>query len=89
MHIYCVIHQDKFKEYTTYLIAENKLRASESVEGAVMDVSDSIEIKNGQKICSSGWSKSFSESYMRAPTERWQNYLKSLNLNDGIEDKAV
>lgn len=85
LKIYTVVHHIGTKEYTTQVVAYNKIKASEFVDGVIMDVSDGENIREGMKVSSSGWDFSFIKPSYNSPSDSWVEHLKSINLTGDNE----
>lgn len=95
LRYYTVYHHHRNKEYITDIVATSKLEASEKVKGLVMDVQESrdtiMELQEGQSYkctqgSSIGWCKYYKEPTYKEQSPEWVKYLKSINLEQGLED---
>lgn len=86
LKVFNVIYHTSTHEMSVSVVAKNRVSASKTVNGAVMDVSEGESIYDGYQFGRSGWNKLTMKPRYKSPSSDWVDYLKSQNTNEGFED---
>ncbi|GAB1116114.1 MAG: hypothetical protein SwStaBPW_28500 [Shewanella algae] len=87
LKVFHVVYHTKSHECTCDVIAHNRLDAANSVRGTVMHVDTGKPLSAGEVLGDRGWNLSFKTPEYKCQSESWSDYLKSVNLYLGFEDR--